>query len=92
MTIRGYIAIFYAVLATGASVFADDLKPAPDAEGHKMLAMQVDWSAAEMLGEFEPIGEGAWERDDLPAYLTEDPADLARARDAAEGLAGDETL
>lgn len=90
MTIRGYIAVFYAVLATGASVFAGDISAKTSGQAPQVMAVSLDWTQAEMPDEFEPTHEGAWERDDLPAYLTEDPADWARGQQ--QGMAGDAAL
>ncbi len=85
MTIRGYVAIFYGLMAGVLSVAAY-----ADADRGHLLAVTEDATAVLYLDEIEPDLSG-WERDDLPAYLTEDEADHARAAESA-ALAADETL
>ena len=89
MTIRGYVALFYGLVATAAVAFADDLGAKSCIKDTAMMGVSVDYTATEMPDEFEPASLGRWEQDDLPAYLTESPADLAKAE---EGMAADAAL
>ena len=78
MTIRSYVAIFYGMLALAVSVVA---QADPQAGGHA-LAVNPDADRLVTLEEIEPGLSGRAEFDDLPAYMTEGEADLARTDDA----------
>lgn len=71
MTIRGYIALIYAITATGVSVLADQ-GPFQCAPPLQAMALQISDPTIVSIGGFDPP-TGHAELDDLPAYRTDDP-------------------
>ena len=86
MTIRGYIALFYGIAAMGVSVLADTVPALKLGEAPGVMLIMQEHSQV-TLYEIEPDLTGNMEGDDLPAYLSDDTADLNRGRDGTPELA-----